>query len=95
MNKTHFLCLRTDAQEGKKTKITDVEKLEKFLQLQAACPWKNNRVGTGIFPINSNRNLHSNTSITIQCNVHVYLHIHISGVLANAPWAGASTGRVR
>lgn len=23
-------------------------------------------------------------SITIQCNVHVYLHIHISGVLATA-----------
>lgn len=59
--------------------------MEKFSKLQAACPWKNKVVGAGIYPINSNKkSLHSNMSITIQCNIHVYLHIHISDVLASA-----------
>lgn len=43
MNKTHFLCLRTDAQKGRKIKSRMWEKLEKFLQLQAACPWRNKK----------------------------------------------------
>lgn len=56
MNKTHFLCFRTDAQ---KQKITDVRNWRRFSHLQAACPWKNNVVGAGIIPINSNRNLYT------------------------------------
>lgn len=88
MNKTLSALLEIDAQN------LGCGKLENLLHLQAACPWKGcEGWGTGAFSINSNRNLYTATRAS-QYNVHVYLHIHISGVLACAHGQDAGRGGV-
>lgn len=77
-------CLRTDAQtEGGKEKKTKKDhgcgKLEKFLQLQAACPCQKNRVGAGIFPINSNRNLNTAIRASRYNAIYMYICVYILG----------------
>ena len=72
-------CLRTDAQMRGGGCFHGCGKLEKFLQLQAACPCQKNRVGAGIFPINSNRNLNTAIRASRYNAIYMYICVYILG----------------
>jgi len=72
MNNTHFLCLRTNAQEEGQNKITDVENWRSFSNSKQLV---HGIMGLGRGPINSNRNLH--TAIRASQYNAMYICIYI------------------
>lgn len=80
MNKTHFLCLRTDAQKGEEEKkITDVENWRSFSNSKQLVHGRIG-LGLGIIPINSNRTLNTAIRASQYNAMYMYICIYILAV---------------